>query len=67
MKIAKCPKCGKFYNMGINGVVGGCDICLGIQRDANGYAWNQDETEHTYQVVKTGGIYKITRDEAFNK
>ena len=45
MKKAKCPKCGKVYKMGYNGVVEGCDKCLGIQRDRTGMAWRPDETE----------------------
>jgi NADH pyrophosphatase NudC (nudix superfamily) len=60
-----CPHCGTSYRLGRTGVEGGCDNCLGIQRDRNGYAWLPDETEQTYMDVDTGTVYTVTRAEAF--
>jgi hypothetical protein len=36
MLIVKCPKCGKDYVMGVNGVVNGCDECTGTVRNLPG-------------------------------
>ena len=46
MKTAICPKCGKKYNMGINGVKDGCDTCLNLERDSRGYFWEPGEAFH---------------------
>lgn len=34
-----CPKCGKVYLLGFNGVAGGCDKCCQVVRDQKGWAW----------------------------
>lgn len=63
-KVATCPKCGQPYEMGYNGVVDGCDACMGVQRDPNGYAWYPGETENTYQAVGGGEPFTVARDDA---
>jgi hypothetical protein len=70
---AKCVKCGKKFTMGLNGVVfgdneePGCDSCLGIERDAEGYSWKPGETEHTYCDLDGENEHVVTREEAFRE
>lgn len=63
--IKTCPKCGFEYTLGIDGVVDGCDNCLGIQRDATGMAWLPGESMIMLEDVETGEVELITREEAF--
>jgi hypothetical protein len=67
MKKVTCPKCNKKYNLGYNGVVSGCDKCLGIQRDKQGHAWYPGEKSHTYKPNNCELEYKVTRKQAFAK
>lgn len=48
----KCPRCGKLYRLGWNGVVGSCDSCAGLERDAEGNFWEPGATSQEY--VKAG-------------
>lgn len=49
-----CPICNKGYQMGYTGTVNGCDVCLGIVRDADGYVYHPDETFIVLENVETG-------------
>jgi hypothetical protein len=62
-----CPICGETYIVGVNGMgePSGCDSCLGIQRDKNGYAWSPDETTMELEDVETGARTIVTREQAF--
>lgn len=60
-----CRLCGHAFELGHNGTVKGCDVCLGIQRDKNGYAWLPDESEMHLQDIETGIEEVVTRAEAF--
>ena len=61
----KCKICNKNYKIGCAGTVNGCDKCLGIQRDVNGYAWLPEETYQDYENVKTGKVTRVSRGDAF--
>jgi predicted nucleic acid-binding Zn-ribbon protein len=37
--VVTCPKCGKLYRLGQDGVITGCDACMGVVRDGRGFAW----------------------------
>lgn len=67
MKKSTCVKCGRQFEMGLNGICDPdrCDDCAGIQRDDNGYAWEPDEQEHHYQHVGTGQHSTVSRKDAF--
>lgn len=67
MKRAVCPKCGETYQVGFNGVIDGCDRCLNIERDQNGYAWFSDEQSHTYKPVNGGAEFTVNRKVALPK
>jgi len=51
-----CPKCKRGYRMGYTGTVDGCDRCLGVVRDANGYVYHRNEKTITLQDVNTGKV-----------
>jgi len=59
-----CPKCGKQYQVGVNGIVGSCDKCARVKRDRDGFAWEQCETEHTYFNLTTGENEIVMRNDA---
>ena len=65
MKQVICPSCGRPYNLGYNGVVEGCDRCIGIERDKADHAWYPGETEHVYLFLDDGTEYLVTREQAF--
>jgi len=67
MKKTICPKCGNEYQMGRDGATDGCDKCLGIERDREGFAWLPEETEHRYMRLADETIYTVTRAEAFGR
>jgi hypothetical protein len=58
---AICPLCNQGYRMGYNGIVEGCDKCLGNVRDANGYVYGPDEKFITLKSVCTGKVTKRKR------
>lgn len=60
-----CPHCKKKYNLGYNGVVEGCDKCLGIKRDKQGYAWFPHDRTHTFHPNDGAPDYTVTRQQAF--
>lgn len=60
-KSAVCPNCRKHYRMGYNGTVDGCDKCMGVVRDGDGYVYGRGETEITLMDVGTGKITKRKR------
>lgn len=62
---ARCQSCGRIFRMGYNGTVDGCDSCMGVERDRNGYAWGPGETEQTYEEVETGKTFTVKREDAF--
>lgn len=62
-----CPQCKREYRLGYDGVTDGCDRCQGIQRDRDGHAWRNDETEHTYAPVDGSPEFTVTREEAFKE
>jgi hypothetical protein len=66
MKKVTCPKCNETYNLGYNGVIEGCDKCIGIKRDKQGHAWFKGETSHTYKPNNGGPEYNVTRKKAFS-
>jgi len=70
-KKSKCPKGGGNFRMGYDGTVDGCDKCLSVKRDKNGYAWGKRERVHTYTPVETADDkstwVKVTRAEAFGE
>ena len=45
-----CPRCNTPYELGLNGVWRGCDRCLGIERDGDGYAWLPREKKRTWRL-----------------
>lgn len=51
---ATCPLCGGGYRMGHNGIVEGCDKCLNLVRDEDGFFYEPDEEYITLenQVVR---------------
>jgi hypothetical protein len=49
-----CPLCGQEFDMGYSGTVNGCDTCLGIVRDADGYVYHPDEEFIVLEDVETG-------------
>ncbi len=70
----KCPRCGKLFKLGYNGVRNGadrmCDDCSSVKRDLIGYVWHNWETE--LQTIPVGAAWDdasavttITRAEAF--
>jgi hypothetical protein len=63
----KCPRCGKQYQLGYNGVSGVCDSCAGIQRDADGNAWHSWENQQTYIPIGGGEEFIVKRQDAFRK
>jgi ribosomal protein L37AE/L43A len=69
MKNTVCPKCKKYFCLGVNGTIYGCDKCTGVKRDKGGYAWLPDEQEQIYEPI--GGSEKdrftVTRAQAFGK
>lgn len=64
---ATCPKCGKGYRMGYNGITDGCDKCLDIKRDKQGHFWLPRERIHIYEEVGTGKFFKVKRSDALGK
>jgi hypothetical protein len=64
----QCPHCGNIYTLGYNGVVGGCDNCLGVERDNHGYAWMPGES--SMELIPAGApldtdqLETVTREEA---
>lgn len=48
-----CSICGQEFEMG-SGTVDGCDTCLGIVRDADGYVYHPDEVFIVLEDIKTG-------------
>lgn len=65
-KITKrCPKCGTYYQLGYNGMKGGCDKCLGIERDVNGEAWGLTEITQQRMDVETGQEFTLYRSQVF--
>lgn len=63
----RCPRCGTTYILGVNGIGGGCDKCMHVQRDQQGYAWYSHERMQKYVRIATGEQETVTRDEAFGK
>lgn len=63
----RCTICRQSFTPGVNGIMNPvlCDMCAKIKRDASGYAWDPNETEHTYEDVGTGEISLVTRAQAF--
>jgi len=59
-----CPLCNNPYRLGYTGTVRGCDSCLGVTRDAEGYAWEPAETCHIYEDVATGKLTAVQRGDA---
>lgn len=53
---AICPSCKRYYRLGYNGTVDGCDKCMGVSRDGDGYVYGRGETEITLMDVGTGKI-----------
>lgn len=51
-----CELCNKPYRMGYTGTVNGCDICLNIVRDKDGYFYELGESEIVLRDVETGVI-----------
>ena len=49
-----CPICGQEFEMGYTGTVNGCDACLGIVRDEDGYAYHPDEEFVVLRDIETG-------------
>lgn len=49
-----CPICGQEFDMGYNGTVNGCDTCLGIVRDEDGYIYELGEDFIVLQDIETG-------------
>ena len=67
-KIGKrCPRCGKQYQLGYNGIKGMCDECAGVQRDNNDFAWHPGTDSMKLFEISTGEIVTLTRKEAFKK
>jgi len=62
---ANCNICGKSYVLGVNGIIDGCDACLGIKRDAQGNYWTPEEQQIEWYPVDGGAPYIETREEAF--
>jgi hypothetical protein len=66
MKKLVCPKCGKEYRLGYDGIGDGCDVCLGVERisdmASDHTAWERDEEYHNY--AKDGKVITITRKQA---
>lgn len=60
----KCPKCGRKYKLGYDGIDRGCDDCLGVCRGPHGF-WLPDEKEATYLNVITGKEFTVTREKEF--
>jgi predicted nucleic acid-binding Zn-ribbon protein len=63
----KCKKCGKIYKLGRNGIIGGCDTCLGIRREKDGTFWRREETYQDRIPVgkKPDAIYRVSRKDVF--
>jgi hypothetical protein len=70
MKKVVCPKCGKMFVLGTEGLSDplGCDVCLGVERisdtASNHSAWERGEEYHDYMDVKTGKVTRVTREQA---
>ena len=58
-----CPHCKKTYRIGWTGTVDGCDQCLGIVRDEDGYVFEPGEKFITLEDVDTGVIEVRYRPE----
>jgi hypothetical protein len=63
---AKCPKCKQGYVMGWNGIVEGCDKCLGVVRDSQGNFWEPGEKHADYLDLSTGRTFRVSRRTALN-
>lgn len=68
----KCLNCGTEFTMGVNGTYYRgetplCDTCTGVERDAEGNAWEPGETEHTYCDLLGENEHVVTREEAFRE
>lgn len=67
----KCPKCGKNFILGVNGIIGGCDKCQGIIRDSEGLPWKPGEETQTYAPITTcldpSTWIVVTRKQAFGE
>jgi hypothetical protein len=61
MKTEICKLCKQEYILGFTGMIDGCDKCLGIIRDSDGYAYKPNEKFITLQDVNTGEISKRRR------
>ena len=67
-----CVICHNEFEMGENGIfmdgdLPGCDVCAGVERDAEGYSWEPGETEHTYCDLDGNNPHVVTREEAFRE
>jgi hypothetical protein len=65
-RMVVCPQCGKGFEPGVNGVVAvrlGCDECLELARDADGYPWRPGQMVMD-RFVK-GELTAVSREVAF--
>ena len=62
--VEKCPHCGREYQLGYNGIVGSCDECAKIERDADGIFWEPGEAEMVLMDVRTGEKRTVLREDA---
>ena len=63
-KMTKCNLCGNDYTLGYDGIVDGCDVCLSIIRDNQGYFYLPDEQTITLEDVVTGENEERARPNA---
>jgi hypothetical protein len=65
----RCPTCKRRFTPGVNGLRltpgPGCDKCLGIIRDEQGFPWLPREVEQLRIDHNTGKLVTVTREEAF--
>jgi len=67
MKKTLCKICRKYFYMGYNGTVDGCDRCTKTVRDPDGGAWAPNEKHHDYLVSENPlKTFRVTRRQALN-